>query len=86
MKYIGLAVATACLLSYSLPVMADDAAAPKDVTGPSAAKLMQNPADWVEQRGDYANTGYSKLDQITNKNVKNLQVAWTFSTGVLRGH
>ena len=38
------------------------------------------------QRGDYANTAYSKLDQITDKNVKSLQVAWTFSTGVLRGH
>ena len=46
MKYLGLAVATACLLSYSLPVMADDAA-PKEVSGPSAAKLMQNPNDWV---------------------------------------
>ncbi|MCJ2106723.1 PQQ-dependent dehydrogenase, methanol/ethanol family, partial [Methylobacterium sp. E-041] len=28
----------------------------------------------------------SKLDQINKDNVKNLQVAWTFSTGVLRGH
>ena len=36
--------------------------------------------------GDYANTRYSKLNQITKDNVKNLQVKWTFSTGVLRGH
>ncbi len=92
MKYIGLAAATACLLSYSLPVMADDAApaassaAPQEVSGPTAAKLMQNPNDWVLQTGDYANTRYSKLDQINKSNVKNLQVAWTFSTGVLRGH
>ena len=92
MKYTGLAVATACLLSYSLPVMADDAApapaaaAPQEVSGPTAAKLMQNPNDWVLQTGDYANTRYTKLDQINKDNVKNLQVAWTFSTGVLRGH
>ena len=89
MKYIGLTAATACLLAYSLPVMAQDAAktdAPKDVSGPSVAKLMQNPADWAIQTGDYANTRYSKLDQINSQNVKNLQVAWTFSTGVLRGH
>jgi PQQ-dependent dehydrogenase (methanol/ethanol family) len=93
MKYIGLAAATACLLSYSMPVMADDAApaaapaaAPQEVSGPTAAKLMQNPNDWVLQTGDYANTRYSKLDQINKSNVKNLQVAWTFSTGVLRGH
>ena len=87
MKHIGLAAATACLLAYSLPVMADDAAsATKEVTGPTAAKLMQNPNDWVLQTGDYANTRYSKLDQINKDNVKSLQVAWTFSTGVLRGH
>jgi lanthanide-dependent methanol dehydrogenase len=35
---------------------------------------------------DYANTRYSGLDQITAANVGRLQVAWTFSTGVLRGH
>ena len=29
---------------------------------------------------------YTKLDQINPENVKNLKVAWTFSTGVLRGH
>ena len=36
--------------------------------------------------GDYANTRYSKLNQIPASNVGKLQVAWTFSTGVLRGH
>nr|WP_245372614.1 methanol/ethanol family PQQ-dependent dehydrogenase [Rhizobium leguminosarum] len=36
--------------------------------------------------GDYANQRYSKLNQITKENVKDLQVKWTFSTGVLRGH
>ncbi|WP_019905374.1 methanol/ethanol family PQQ-dependent dehydrogenase [Methylobacterium sp. 77] len=40
----------------------------------------------VLQTVDYANTRYSKLDQINASNVKQLQVAWTFSTGVLRGH
>lgn len=77
MKYIGLAAATACLLSYSLPVLAD---------GASVADVQKNPADWALQTGDYANNRYSKLDQINERNVKNLQVAWTFSTGVLRGH
>ncbi|MFD1303727.1 PQQ-dependent dehydrogenase, methanol/ethanol family, partial [Methylobacterium marchantiae] len=42
--------------------------------------------DPVLQTVDYANTRYSKLDQINASNVKQLQVAWTFSTGVLRGH
>ena len=49
-------------------------------------KHLANPAEQVLQTVDYANTRYSKLDQINASNVKNLQVAWTFSTGVLRGH
>src|SRR3546814_3562352 len=36
--------------------------------------------------GNYANWRYSELDEITKENVGDLQVAWTFSTGVLRGH
>src|SRR3954452_2891975 len=49
-------------------------------------KMSQNPKDWVMPTVDYANTRYSKLDQISATNVGKLQVAWTFSTGVLRGH
>ncbi|MBT9290652.1 lanthanide-dependent methanol dehydrogenase XoxF5 [Prosthecodimorpha staleyi] len=49
-------------------------------------KLTQDPNQWVLQTGDYANTRYSKLNQINKDNVSKLQVAWTFSTGVLRGH
>src|SRR6266850_1961527 len=49
-------------------------------------KMSQNPKDWVMPTGDYANQRYSKLNQITAANVGKLQVAWTFSTGVLRGH
>ncbi|ASJ70220.1 methanol/ethanol family PQQ-dependent dehydrogenase [Granulosicoccus antarcticus] len=49
-------------------------------------ELSGNPANWAMQTGDYANTRYSKLDQITAENAKDLQPVWTFSTGVLRGH
>ena len=52
----------------------------------SVLKSIANPAEQALQTVDYANTRYSKLDQINASNVKNLQVAWTFSTGVLRGH
>ncbi|MHC1551415.1 lanthanide-dependent methanol dehydrogenase XoxF5 [Phyllobacterium sp. K27] len=48
--------------------------------------LISDSKNWAIQTGDYANTRYSKLNQITKDNVKNLQVSWTFSTGVLRGH
>ncbi|MGR3696780.1 MAG: lanthanide-dependent methanol dehydrogenase XoxF5 [Roseovarius sp.] len=47
---------------------------------------IANPKQWAIQTGDYANTRYSGLDQINKDNVGKLQVAWTFSTGVLRGH
>ena len=49
-------------------------------------KMSQNPKDWVMPTGNYANQRYSQLKQITADNVGKLQVAWTFSTGVLRGH
>jgi lanthanide-dependent methanol dehydrogenase len=49
-------------------------------------KLSQNPKDWAMPAGNYANTRYSTLKQINTGNVGKLQVAWTFSTGVLRGH
>jgi PQQ-dependent dehydrogenase (methanol/ethanol family) len=44
------------------------------------------PEQWAIQTGDYANHRYSELDQINRENVGDLRVAWTFSTGVLRGH
>ncbi|MCB8837494.1 methanol/ethanol family PQQ-dependent dehydrogenase [Aurantimonas sp. VKM B-3413] len=49
-------------------------------------RLIADPAAWPIQTGDYANTRYSKLDQIDRSNVGDLRLAWTFSTGVLRGH
>ena len=49
-------------------------------------KMEQNAADWVSPTGNYANWRYSTLDKITKDNVGDLQVAWSFSTGVLRGH
>jgi lanthanide-dependent methanol dehydrogenase len=49
-------------------------------------KRAQDPKQWVMQQGDNANTRYSKLNQINATNAGKLQVAWTFSTGVLRGH
>jgi PQQ-dependent dehydrogenase (methanol/ethanol family) len=38
------------------------------------------------QQHDYNAQRYSALDQINTKNVGSMKVAWTFSTGVLRGH
>ncbi len=75
MRYV-LTGAAALVLTWSTLASAND----------SVLSLTKNPNDWVLQTGDYANTRYSNLSQINKGNVKDLQVAWTFSTGVLRGH
>ena len=49
-------------------------------------KMQENAANVVMPTITYDNQRYSKLNQITAQNVGKLQVAWTFSTGVLRGH
>ncbi|MGI9414907.1 MAG: lanthanide-dependent methanol dehydrogenase XoxF5 [Hyphomicrobiales bacterium] len=48
--------------------------------------MEKNAADWVSPTGNYANHRFSDLSQINATNVGDLKVAWTFSTGVLRGH
>jgi PQQ-dependent dehydrogenase (methanol/ethanol family) len=42
--------------------------------------------EWTMQNKNAASTRYSGISEINTGNVKNLRVAWTFSTGVLRGH
>lgn len=51
------------------------------------AKAATPPEDgqWLMPAKNYASTRYSGLDEIKTDNVKNLKVAWTFSTGVNRG-
>jgi glucose dehydrogenase len=60
------------------------------LTGLAAATdletAMSDSKNWAAQAGDYANHRYSDLNQINATNVGKLQVAWTMSTGVLRGH
>jgi lanthanide-dependent methanol dehydrogenase len=53
---------------------------------PELMRLMEDPNNWAIWGGDYGGQRYSELDEITAENVGDLQVAWTFSTGVLRGH
>ena len=50
------------------------------------AKLINNSNNWAHPSGDYNLHRHTKLKQINKSNVKDLKVAWTFSTGVLRGH
>jgi len=72
-------LSTACLMAlgaYAAPASAND----------ELIKLEKDPKQWVMPTGNYANHRFSTLNQINRDNVGKLQVAWTFSTGVLRGH
>ena len=66
------------LVTFALPslILAND----------ELLQLQQDDTQWVMPSKNYGNTRYSSLTQITTENVKNLRPAWTFSTGVLRGH
>lgn len=43
-------------------------------------------SQWLMPAKDHAGTRYSTLNQINADNVKDLQVAWSFSTGLTPGH
>src|ERR1700734_1041250 len=72
---LGLAILASAALS-SIIAQAD----------PQLDEALKSPSNWAAQAGDYANHRYSPLKQINENNVGKLQVAWTMSTGVLRGH
>ena len=51
-----------------------------------ANSFSADDGQWTMPGKDYANWRFSELDQINTTNVSNLRAAWTFSTGVNRGH
>ncbi|HEX3700359.1 MAG TPA: methanol/ethanol family PQQ-dependent dehydrogenase [Phenylobacterium sp.] len=74
-----------CACSKPKPFAPGQGAAP----GVGVAVSNVKPADdgqWPMASKDYAETRFSSLDEINNANVKNLAVAFTFSTGVNKGH
>jgi PQQ-dependent dehydrogenase (methanol/ethanol family) len=48
--------------------------------------LQGDDAQWVMAAKNYASTRFSTLAEINTDTVKSLRVAWTFTTGILRGH
>ncbi len=56
------------------------------LANPDVEKQTADAKNWAMQAGDMYNQRYSKLTQINAQNVGKMQVAWMFSTGVLRGH
>ena len=76
-----------CLMGVAIlaPVMA--LAAPANYSPVTDARLKNpEPSNWLMYRGNYAGWGYSSLKQVSDKNVKDLSVAWSFTTGLQEGH
>ena len=48
--------------------------------------LQADDGQWVMPAKNYASTRFSGLEEITASNAGQLQVAWTFSTGMVAGH
>jgi len=81
------------LVAFAFSVVAaacssGSAPAPASSTAPAGGSASASAADkeWTTPNKNAAATRYSGLGEITADNVKNLKVAWSFSTGVLRGH
>ncbi|MEN3793100.1 methanol/ethanol family PQQ-dependent dehydrogenase [Fulvimarina sp. MAC3] len=73
---------TKAALASSLILAAGGYASANDALQEAAS----NPAQWAMPTGNYANQRYSELDMINKDNVGDMVPAWSFSTGVLRGH
>ena len=55
---------------------------------PGSAQIQNQPDDgqWAMAPKNYASTRFSTLNEINTQNARNLKLAWTFSTGLTRGH
>src|SRR6202140_2535587 len=71
----------AYLLLAGASALAQQAGDPARTLTPVTDAMLRNPpaSDWLMWRRTYDGYGYSPLDQINANNVKNLQVAWTWS-------
>ena len=89
----------ALLAAVLATVLATSAASAQDAKGSPAhikavttavddAAIRNNAAttkDWLNYGLDYAETRFSKLNQITTENVKNLGLMWTYNLESIRG-
>ncbi|MBZ9657528.1 methanol/ethanol family PQQ-dependent dehydrogenase [Mesorhizobium sp. ESP-6-4] len=78
--------ALAAMLLVCAPLLtAASESPPAPAISPPAAAAPPDDGQWTMPAKNYASTRYSELAEINEGNVKNLQVAFTFSTGVNKG-
>jgi lanthanide-dependent methanol dehydrogenase len=92
-KLIVLFLLTFVLFNSLLLLQGCKSSSAKEATSqPSTSQVypLENPAfddgQWVMPAKNYASTRFSQLNQINADNVKGLQLAFSFSTGINRGH
>src|SRR4051794_20162444 len=73
-----------CLLIATVALVAPANA--QSLPKPPVAAAPADDGQWAMPAKNFASTRYSELTEINTDNVKNLQVAFTFSTGVNKGH
>ncbi|CAD6875694.1 methanol/ethanol family PQQ-dependent dehydrogenase [Methylomonas fluvii] len=74
-------VSTTALVTAAALAVSPSAQANKELE-----QMSKQNTNWVMQTKDYGSTHFSEMIDINANNVKNLKVAWSFSTGVLNGH
>ena len=83
MKTLAFAGALTCSLLAATALTPVQAA---DMTHERALNVSKEPHNWLLHHGNYEGWRFSQLKQINTENVHKIAPAWTFSTGVLRGH
>ena len=71
-----ISLVVAWLLALSYPARANE----------QLQGMAEDPNQWVMPGGDYSLTRFSKLEPDQRGQCQKLKVAWTMSTGTLRGH
>src|SRR4051812_50097214 len=87
MRRLGLLFSTLLAFGCSgTSPIKESQASPAFVKTSGSAPDFSDDGQWTMPSRDPASRRYSTLTQITSDNVSNLRVAFTFSTGVPRGH
>jgi len=90
-RWFGSGVASTLRTVAALSLAVSGVAAPEGLLAAERATVPASAAPpddgrWVMPAKNHASTRYSELAEINKGNVRDLAVAFTFSTGVERGH
>jgi PQQ-dependent dehydrogenase (methanol/ethanol family) len=84
---IGLAALVCdCSRDRPAPPASTATAAGTPLQGQISVSNPPEDGQWTMAAKNHASTRFSGLNEINTENIKELRVAWTFSTGVLAGH